>query len=49
MAEDMEYMHKALLTMLPDDEHGRPVVSWDRIRSTSDVFHGFLLYEYVST
>jgi hypothetical protein len=35
MAEDMEYSEKALITMLPDDDHGRPVVCWDRIRATT--------------
>jgi hypothetical protein len=37
MAEDMEYAEKALIAMLPDDDHGRPVVYWDRIRSTAAV------------
>jgi hypothetical protein len=37
MAEDMEYAEKALMTMLPDDDHGRPVVCWDRIRATAAV------------
>jgi hypothetical protein len=37
MAEDMEYSEKALITMLPDDDHGRPVVCYDRIRLTADV------------
>jgi hypothetical protein len=37
MAEDMEYSEKALATMLPDDDHGRPVICWDRIRSTAAV------------
>jgi hypothetical protein len=34
MAEDMEYVEKALITILPCDDHCRPVVCWDRIRST---------------
>jgi hypothetical protein len=37
MAEDMEYSEKALVTMLPDDDHGRPVVCWDRVRATAAV------------
>jgi hypothetical protein len=32
MAEDMEYLEKALIVMLPDDEHDRAVFHWDRIR-----------------
>jgi hypothetical protein len=37
MAEDMEYSEKALATILPDDDQGRPVFCRDRIRSTADV------------
>jgi hypothetical protein len=37
MAEDMEYSKKALATMLPDDDHGRPVVCWDRTRTSAAV------------
>jgi hypothetical protein len=37
MAEDMEYAEKALITMLPDDDYGRPVLCWDRIRSVATV------------
>jgi hypothetical protein len=37
MAEDMEYSEKALITILSDDDHGRPVVCWDRIRATAAV------------
>jgi hypothetical protein len=37
MAEDMEYAEKASSTMLPDDDHGRPVVCWDRVRSMASV------------
>jgi hypothetical protein len=33
MAEDMVYSEKGFTTMLPDDDHGRPVVCCDRIRS----------------
>jgi hypothetical protein len=32
MAADMEYLEKALIVMLPDDEHERAVYHWDRIR-----------------
>jgi hypothetical protein len=34
MAEDMEYLEKALFVVLPDDKHERAVLHWDRIRST---------------
>jgi hypothetical protein len=37
MAEDMEYVEKALFVMLPDDDHDRAVFHWDRIRSTRSV------------
>jgi hypothetical protein len=37
MAEDMVYSEKAFSTMLPDDDHGRPVACCDRIRSTAAV------------
>jgi hypothetical protein len=37
MAEDMEYAEKGSTTMLPDDDHGRPVVCWDRVRSMAAV------------
>lgn len=34
MAEDMEYLHKGLLLMLPDDRHERSVIGLDRVRCT---------------
>jgi hypothetical protein len=37
MLEDMEYLRKGLYLILADDEFGRSVVYWDRIRSTSTV------------
>jgi hypothetical protein len=37
MAEDMEYSEKALISILPDDDHGRPVVCWDRTRTSAAV------------
>ena len=37
MAEDMVYSEKGFITMLPDDDHGRPVLCCDRIRSTAAV------------
>jgi hypothetical protein len=37
MADDMEYLEKALFVMLPDDEHERAVFHWDRIRSIRSV------------
>jgi hypothetical protein len=37
MLEDIEYLQKGLYLILADDEFGRSVVYWDRIRSTSDV------------
>jgi hypothetical protein len=37
MAEDMVYSEKGFSTMLPDDDHGRPVACCDRIRSTAAV------------
>jgi hypothetical protein len=37
IAEDMEYLRKPLLTLLPDDEHGRPVIHCDRIRCVRSV------------
>jgi hypothetical protein len=33
MAVDMEYVNKALIVVLDDDDHGRPVLHWDRIRA----------------
>jgi hypothetical protein len=37
MLEDMEYLQKGLSLIVADDEFGRSVVYWDRIRSTSIV------------
>jgi hypothetical protein len=37
MAEDMEYLEKALIVMLPDDEHERAVFHWDRVRCIRSV------------
>ena len=37
MAADMEYLEKALIVMLPDDEHERAVYHWDRIRCIRSV------------
>jgi hypothetical protein len=37
MAEDMEYLEKALIVVLDDDEHGRSVFSWNRIRCIRSV------------
>jgi hypothetical protein len=37
MAEDMEYVEKALIVMLPDDDHDRAVFHWDRIRCIRSV------------
>jgi hypothetical protein len=37
MAEDMVYLEKGFNTMLPDDDHGRPVVCWDRVSSAAAV------------
>jgi hypothetical protein len=35
MAEDLEHLRKALILILPNDDHGRPVVYFDRVRCTS--------------
>jgi hypothetical protein len=37
MAEDMEYLEKALIVMLPDDKHERAVFHWDRVRCIRSV------------
>jgi hypothetical protein len=37
MAADRESLEKALVQVLPDDEYGRPVLFWDRIRSVKTV------------
>jgi hypothetical protein len=34
MAEDMEVLRKGIVSISPDDKHGRPVFYWDRIRAT---------------
>lgn len=37
MVEDMEYLQKPLFMHLPDDEHKRCVVHWDRIKCVRSV------------
>jgi hypothetical protein len=37
MAEDTVYSEKGFSTVLPDDDHGRPVACCDRIRSTAAI------------
>jgi hypothetical protein len=37
MAEEMVYSEKGFTAILPDDDHGRPVVCCDRIRSTAAI------------
>lgn len=37
MAEDVKYLEKAVLYVLEDDQHERPVVFYDRMRCTKDV------------
>jgi hypothetical protein len=34
MTEDTEVLRKGIVTISPDDKHGRPVFYWDRIRAT---------------
>lgn len=37
MAEDIEYLQKALVVFLPDDNHGRAVFGLDRIRCNASI------------
>jgi len=37
MAEDIEYLQKALVVFLPEDNHGRAVFGLDRIRCIASI------------